>query len=67
MNVENDAVALVIGSESVIVVLAHFNPLALQGNLRSSPLPPFLTSDSLQPCGTKLCFDEIGGTFEMSF
>jgi hypothetical protein len=60
MDVENDAVALVIGSGSIVVVLAHLNPLALQGNLRSSPLPPFLTSDSLYTYRAKLGFEEIG-------
>ena len=66
MNVENDAIALVVGSEAVIVVLAHFNPLTLQGNFRSSPLPPILTSNSLQACRAKLGFEKVGRAFEMS-
>jgi hypothetical protein len=47
MDVEDDTIALVVGSDSIIVVLTHLNPFTLKGNLGSSPLPPFLTSNSL--------------------
>ena len=66
VDVEDDTVTLVIGSDSVVVVLAHFNPLTLQGNFRSSPLPPILTSNSLQACRAKLGFEEVGRAVEMS-
>ncbi|KAH0356545.1 hypothetical protein KCU81_g89, partial [Aureobasidium melanogenum] len=61
VDVENDAVTLVVGSHSVVIVLAHLDPFALQGDVRPPPLPPLLTSDSLQACGTKLCFDKLCG------
>jgi hypothetical protein len=67
VDVEDDTVTFVVGSDSVVVVLAHFDPLALQGNLGSSPLPPILTSNSLQTCMAKLGFEEVGRAFEMNF